>query len=490
MPAQLSHNETGLDAKELSVLVETLGPDEVFGNCNLSELKRFCKHFGLKTAGCKADILASLVDHVQLVGRCAPCSGRNVATPLSNQRSKETVVVRPCGAVVVQDASGIAAVETQHDKHGKRRSSAALKTVKRKRTTEALKSVAAETAAASRAAASSDDRSADGDAEEFREGPLPARNLHEGEACSTMVRQESGRLSDGGFREGPLSEVASLQVSEDEQPGVSSQSEATGVCMIEVEVRLAFSGVLLTRAKLSSDDTVDSLRRIVVNSRAWPEGAQQLFLGTHALKSSSSLLEAGINDGSVVTVACAALRWHETVRGSQVELSSDGLTASRRDNRKFNGAIIITNGPVRMFQFQIIDSSAHFGGGLEIGFSLVPPDDFHDGLPLSAVGLRHAWICDCYGELHAYTGSFHCLDVDYGEQAWDPEMLRAGDVVVCCATERGMMQIDVNGRRVANWEANIPDDVDLYPVVSLFGKTTSVKLLRSDRPEPRTIGNA
>ena len=120
MPAQLSHNETGLDAKELSVLVETLGPDEVFGNCNLSELKRFCKHVGLKTAGCKADILASLVDHVQLVGRSAPCSGRNVATPLSNQRSKETVVVRPCGAVVVQDASGIAAVETQHDKHGKR----------------------------------------------------------------------------------------------------------------------------------------------------------------------------------------------------------------------------------------------------------------------------------------------------------------------------------------------------------------------------------
>jgi len=466
MPAQLSHNETGLDAKELSVLVETLGPDEVFGNCNLSELKRFCKHFGLKTAGCKADILASLVDHVQLVGRCAPCSGRNVATPLSNQRSKETVVVRPCGAVVVQDASGIAAVETQHDNHGKRRSSAALKTVKRKRTTEAFKSVAAETAAASRAAAS-DGRSADGDA---------------GDAT-----QHASQMHDDPVH---ADEVASLQVSEDEQLGVSSQSEATGVCMIEVEVRLAFSGVLLTRAKLSSDDTVDSLRRIVVNSRAWPEGAQQLFLGTHALKSSSSLLDAGINDGSVVTVACAALRWHETVRGSQVELSSDGLTASRRDNRKFNGAIIITNGPVRMFQFQIIDSSAHFGGGLEMGFSLVPPDDFHDGLPLSAVSLRHAWICDCYGELHAYTGSFHCLDVDYGEQAWDPEMLRAGDVVVCCATERGMMQIDVNGRRVANWEANIPDDVDLYPVVNLYGKTTSVKLLRSDRPEPRTIGDA
>lgn len=251
--------------------------------------------------------------------------------------------------------------------------------------------------------------------------------------------------------------------------------------MINFEVRLAFSGLPVARVQLKPWSTVSELERIVAASRTWPPGARHLFLGARALESSSWLADVGVREGSVVTVACAALRWHDKAKGMHAELSEDGLTAKRRDGQfKFNHAVLISNGPVREFRFQVLDSSARFAGGLELGFTSVAPEELLElgEVPHSAVCLRHAWICDCHGELHAYTGSFHALDMDFGEQDWDPERLRTGDIVTCRALVDGRLQIEINGHEVGNWEAGIANDIDLYPVVGLFGKTTAIRLIR------------
>lgn len=254
---------------------------------------------------------------------------------------------------------------------------------------------------------------------------------------------------------------------------------------------MAFSGVAVTRVPLRHLGTVYDLERAVAASRSWPPGARQLFLGERALEAEMSLADAGVREGSVVTVACAALRWHARAKGSHAELSEDGLTARRRDGSfKFNHAVVISNGPLRGFRFEVLDNAARFAGGLELGFTSLPPGGLIDEVPPSAVGLRHAWICDCHGELHAYTGSFHALDIDFGEQGWDPERLRQGDVVSCRALASGRMQIDINGHEVGNWDAGIPRELDLYPVVSLFGKTTAIRLFRPEALESSTLGGA
>jgi hypothetical protein len=218
-----------------------------------------------------------------------------------------------------------------------------------------------------------------------------------------------------------------IRIAEEDDEEVNSQE-------ISVEVRLAFSGVLVTHAKVRRGDAISNLKRIVTASRAWPPGAQQLFLGSRALDPQVTLAAAGIQDDSVVTVACTGLRWHDSLKGSHADISEDGLTVSRRNSvYKFNNAVVIANGLMRSFRFQVIDQSARFSGGVEVGFSKIHPDELKEGLPSSAVHMRRAWICDSHGGLHEYMDNFHALDVDFGEQAWDPGRLREGDIVECRA---------------------------------------------------------
>lgn len=261
--------------------------------------------------------------------------------------------------------------------------------------------------------------------------------------------------------------------------------------MIEVEVRLSFSGLLITRARLRPMDTVSDLKRIVAAARVWPSGGQQLLLGSHVLQAAMTLAAVGVHDGSTVTVTCVPLRWHDEVRGCHADVSEDGLTVSRRERlSKFNNALVIANGPMRSFCFEVIDNTARFGGGIEVGFSRLEPEALADDLPSSAVGLRHAWVCDPFGELHVYKGELHCLDLDFEAQGWDPEKLRQGDIVACRTTAEGRMQIDINDCNVASWDVDIPPTVRLYPVLSLFGKTTAVKLIRTNDPEIGMLGGA
>jgi hypothetical protein len=264
--------------------------------------------------------------------------------------------------------------------------------------------------------------------------------------------------------------------------GYDSDSKDSTGCnhTINIDVKLAFSGLPVAHLKMQLSDTVGDLLRIISKARTWPPGTQQLCLGKQILETGMSLETAGVCDRSVLEVVCTSLRWNSKVKGSHAEISEDGLIVCRRDKQfKFNHAIAMTNGATRNLRFEVLDNSARFAGGVEIGFSSVAPDTLDDGLPPSAVGLRHAWICDCHGALHAYTGSFHALDIDFDEQGWDPESLRSGDIVECCVCNAGRLHIQVNDHEVANWDASVPDGLELYPVVSVFGKTTAIKLLRA-----------
>jgi len=252
--------------------------------------------------------------------------------------------------------------------------------------------------------------------------------------------------------------------------------------IFEVEVRLAHSNLLVMRQKLISGDTVKDLKRLVAASRTWPAGALELSIdslaGKRILQLSETVSAAGLREGSVVTVNCIDLQWHTEVKGSHAQISADGKTVRRRDGLfKFNHAVVITNGPTRAFSFEVLDNSARFRGGLELGFSEVPPDELDDVLPHSLAQLRHAWVCDSNGEFHAYRGSFHCLDTDFEVQRWDPERVHKGDVVALRVTERGSVQLTLNHHAVADWDVRIPPDAVLYPVLGVYGKATAIKLL-------------
>lgn len=481
--ASPSDDGGGLDIAELWPMVRALGPEEVFGNCKVAELRRYCRRFGMKPGGCKVDLIASLGKYLQkasFADSSGSCAGSSKGGSFSE-------------GVSVDDISGACdsdRVVHNHDRFAEpdivalaAREAEAAQGRKRKVTTLSANYTPGSPSDL-KLAVLSEDRSGHVACETTESPPVWKRKITElSDDCMGRAEEaDAVWLAPSCLQTGEANETLKPEPKTDE---FSSDQQ------IEVEVRLAFSGVLVTRSKFRVNDSVGDVQRVVAAARAWPPGAQQLLLGTQALNDSSmSLASAGVCDGSELLVTCTGLRWHEKVRGAQADISEDGLTVSRRSGHcKFNNSVVIMNGKMRSFRFQVLDTSARFGGGLEVGFSQIPPEDFRDGLPVSAVGLRHAWICDCYGEMHAYGGSFHCLDVDYGQQAWDPERLKDGDVVVCRATEDGMMQIAVNGRMVANWEANIqPESVgmDLYPVIGLYGKTTSIKLLLQDDAQPRS----
>lgn len=97
MTASSSDTGVGLDATELFGMVQVLGPEEVFGNCKVSDLKHYCKRFGLKTIGCKLDIitcLAEYVRHAHSSASNATCAvaERPAASPMRSKRCSVTAV--------------------------------------------------------------------------------------------------------------------------------------------------------------------------------------------------------------------------------------------------------------------------------------------------------------------------------------------------------------------------------------------------------------
>ena len=50
-----------------------------------------------------------------------------------------------------------------------------------------------------------------------------------------------------------------------------------------------------------------------------------------------------------------------------------------------------------------------------------------------------------------------------------------------CREQR--FQVLLDGKLVVDWPLKVPDDVDLYPLVSVYGTTRAIKLLPADGDE-------
>merc|ERR1712048_980451 len=57
-----------------------------------------------------------------------------------------------------------------------------------------------------------------------------------------------------------------------------------------------------------------------------------------------------------------------------------------------------------------------------------------------------------------------------------PETLCVGDIIECTAASNGRFLIAVNDKVVADWPAQFPDRVSMYPLVGVSGRVWTVQL--------------
>eukprot|EP00434_Breviolum_minutum_P024339 symbB.v1.2.021494.t1/scaffold1806.1/size131321/9 len=95
-------------------------------------------------------------------------------------------------------------------------------------------------------------------------------------------------------------------------------------------------------------------------------------------------------------------------------------------------------------------------------------------MPETARELPMSYVSDSKGQL-----------VVDGEQKttatpWKHYFVPSGTVVdVKC--KEGAFQVLLDGKLMADWKISVPDEMDLYPLVSVYGTTQAIKLLPSDR---------
>lgn len=171
--------------------------------------------------------------------------------------------------------------------------------------------------------------------------------------------------------------------------------------------------------------------------------------------------------------------WHGVHKGRNAEILEDRLTVKRVNGGKGlelpeGHAIVVSSGVAREFRFLLLDNDGVFRcGGFEAGFSSLPADEL-PAMPETARELPMSYVSDSKGHL-----------VVDGEQKttatpWKHYFVPSGTVVdVKC--KEGAFQVLLDGKLMADWKISVPDEMDLYPLVSVYGTTQAIKLLPSDR---------
>lgn len=177
--------------------------------------------------------------------------------------------------------------------------------------------------------------------------------------------------------------------------------------------------------------------------------------------------------------------WHKVTRGKHVVVADDGLnvtrpagfdeTRSMTQTDTWGHATVVGTGLCRKFQFRLIDNEATCEGGFEAGFSKLPPKDLPHPLPATAAELKQAFLSDQNGEL--------VIDGEKAPKAsgWEHVFVKNG-TVVGVSIEDGNFKVELDDRVVADWQVDVPLEMDLYPLVSLFGTSRSIELIPA---EPR-----
>lgn len=238
---------------------------------------------------------------------------------------------------------------------------------------------------------------------------------------------------------------------------------------IDVEVRL-ISGELAASLRVPSTDTVASVRLKATGGRA----AGKLLHGGSVLDMQSTLAMAGVVQGASLTLVRSSYSWEGMRRGLKVKLDEDGRTIRRNDD--FWNAVVVGPAPSRSFRFKVVDNSGAWSGAVELGFTAAAAEELPEVLPKNAWELPKSWIIssssnliiDGVGVREPETpGKFQRI-----QESWAPM-----DIVQVMVNDAEHIQILANGHLCAEFSAGIRPDVELYPVIGLYGKTTSLELI-------------
>lgn len=243
---------------------------------------------------------------------------------------------------------------------------------------------------------------------------------------------------------------------------------------VDFEVRL-LSGEVAAKLYMSPEETVGRALTAALAESPWPAATGQLCFEGKKLSPGATLRSSGIVDGSVLHLLRVPCYWHKENCGELAEIDNDGLTVRRRGH--FSKAVVVASVPTRAFRIQILNMEMSWSGGVELGFCASPPEELPPVLPEELASLPKSWA----------SGNDACLTVNEGirsrRNSWkwmdgvnSNENIKVGDVVTC-RVDDGFLRITVNETVVADWPARIPEDVDVYPAVGLYGTTQAIQML-------------
>lgn len=205
-------------------------------------------------------------------------------------------------------------------------------------------------------------------------------------------------------------------------------------------------------ADISHDDTID-----------YSEFLQWVFKSAH-WQIRNQFLQTGVS-------------WHGVHKGRNAQIMEDRLTVKRLPGSKdFQGfpegdAIVVSSGAAREFRFLLVDNDGVFRcGGFEAGFSTMPADELPQDLPQVARELPMCYVSDAKGQF------FVDGVAESGATSWKHHLVHSG-TVVDLKCKNGAFQVLPDGKMVADWKLVVPDEMDLYPLVSVYGTTLEIKLL-------------
>lgn len=225
------------------------------------------------------------------------------------------------------------------------------------------------------------------------------------------------------------------------------------------------SGELVASLTVPESETTQALLQQVTPVRF----NGRFLLGIRMLDSRSTLRANGVRDGDTLTLVKSKFQWDNPSLGPNAKLDKDGCTVRRR--RSFCDALVIAKQSTRCFRVKVVDNSGSWSGGMELGFTVEPPEV----LPRNAALLENAWVVSF---IHASDSELQTACTG-GRLAAKRllEALAPGDVVTCSVLQSGAIGIDVNEGTLHELDLKCPVHNELFPVVSLYGKMQALQLL-------------
>mmetsp|Transcript_117130 Transcript_117130/g.227724 ORF Transcript_117130/g.227724 Transcript_117130/m.227724 type:complete len:160 (+) Transcript_117130:3-482(+) len=153
-----------------------------------------------------------------------------------------------------------------------------------------------------------------------------------------------------------------------------------------------------------------------------------------------------------------------------------------RLGRGFQGALLVGGRSVRAFRLRILETGGLWSGALEVGFTACNASTLPQPVPEDVLALPQHLVMDSTGLFTAnYSGAKDSEEIVSSGHNWS-QQLRSGDVlrvaIETIASYGGaMFVVEANEEVKVKATIDLAQDVFLYPVVNIYGKTTSVELL-------------